>query len=63
MFNLFLCLLSVSYVPDPDKDVSFMQVGFFFSLSVFFTAVALELKTAVGIVLLFSKSVLVDLGL
>ena len=53
----------MSLILVPDKDVSFMKVGnFFFSLSVFFTVVALELKTAVVIVLLFSKSVLVDLG-
>lgn len=53
----------MSLILVPDKDVSFMKVGnfFLFSLSVFFTVVALELKTAVVIVLLFSKSVLVDL--
>lgn len=29
VFNLFMCLLSVSFVPDPDKDVSFIKVGLF----------------------------------
>lgn len=53
----------MSLILVPDKDVSFMKVGFFFSLSVFFTVVALELKMAVVIILLFSESVLVDLGL
>lgn len=37
------CLCPMSLILVPDKDVSFMKVGFF-SLSVFFTVVALELK-------------------